>query len=138
MRDRDDRPETEAPRVSSEQRSRAASLATGLSMDVRFNKRNVNEDFQSGMLQHPQVGSDVPIKITRKPFEGNDYYILLCTRELPEVRNADIALRRPGGEVHLEGRVHRIREGQRAEDQTDDGRVIVYHFYEFYPSNLGG
>lgn len=133
MRDRNDPPEEDPPRVSKSQRALAENLAHDLREEMRFEKRNINEDFQTAFVDHPRLGEPVSVRMTRHPFEDRDYYIVLSTRELPEVRNAGITVNRLGEQVHLEGRIERLRPGDRAEDQTERGQVVLYHFYEFFP-----
>ncbi len=119
------------PGISRRQREQAEELLDNLKVPPHLEKRDVGLDYLKASLQHRSLRQEIPVKISRDPFEGRGYHIVLSAETLPEVRDAEIMIPRMQEQKLLIGRIEFLKQGSRKEDQLDSSQTLVSHFYPF-------
>jgi len=131
MRDEDKFHDEFKPGLSKDNRDRADQLLDNLRIPPHFEKRNIAEDFRNGWVNHRRLDKPVQVLLSRNPVDGEKYHVVYSVKPLPEVRDAEISIRRMNQAAIVIGRIEFSHEGKRAEDQTEHGPVLVSRFYPF-------
>lgn len=119
------------PGISSRQRAQADDLLGNLKVPPHLEKRDIKADYLKATLQHRRMQQEVPVLISRDPYEGRAYHIVLSAETLPEVRDAEIVIPRLQDQKLLIGRIEFLKQGSRKEDQLDSSQMLVSRFFPF-------
>lgn len=110
---------------------RAEKLLGGFNVPTFVEKRDLTEDYRSGsLLRLDKVVEPVAVMVSLHPVKGKDCHVVLSRDELPEMRAAEVTVKRGGQLVQATGRLEPGHSGRRESD-VQDGKTLMVSF--FYP-----